>query len=162
AGVATQALAYLAEGGPANLAELHRFLSDTLLLTGEGFAPPREMPAYGVRAGWAERADHAHRVDRADGAERADRADGVNPADREASRRVDGHAGAPAPPPHTPQAARRPAVVRPHDPTTNARLGSAVGLDTTAAAVVLLRAWRAAGYKASAGFAYGDRAGHSV
>ena len=27
-------------GGPDNLRELHRFLSDTVLLTGEGFAPP--------------------------------------------------------------------------------------------------------------------------
>jgi cobaltochelatase CobN len=52
-GVATHALAYLAEGGPDNLRELYRFLSDTLLLTGEGFAPPRQMPAYGVRAGHA-------------------------------------------------------------------------------------------------------------
>jgi cobaltochelatase CobN len=47
-GVVTQALGYLAEGGPENLRELRRFLSDTLLLTGEGFAPPRPMPAYGV------------------------------------------------------------------------------------------------------------------
>ncbi|MEN3540951.1 cobaltochelatase subunit CobN [Microbispora sp. ZYX-F-249] len=50
-GVAAQALAYLAEGGPDNLAELRRFLSDTLLLTGEGFAPPRPAPEYGVRPG---------------------------------------------------------------------------------------------------------------
>ena len=48
AGVAAQALAYLREGGPANLAELARFLSDTLLLTGEGFAPPAALPAHGV------------------------------------------------------------------------------------------------------------------
>jgi cobaltochelatase CobN len=48
AGVATQALAYLAEGGPANLAALHGFLSDTLLLTGDGFAPPVPMPQYGT------------------------------------------------------------------------------------------------------------------
>ena len=41
AGVATEALAYLVEGGPDNLRELARFLSDTVLLTGEGFAPPR-------------------------------------------------------------------------------------------------------------------------
>ena len=47
AGVAAQALAYLREGGPANLAELARFLSDTLLLTGEGFAPPAALPAHG-------------------------------------------------------------------------------------------------------------------
>ncbi|SIR71996.1 cobaltochelatase subunit CobN [Micromonospora avicenniae] len=48
AGVATQALAYLVEGGPENLAQLARFLSDTVLLTGEGFAPPAPTPAYGV------------------------------------------------------------------------------------------------------------------
>jgi cobaltochelatase CobN len=47
AGVATQALAYLREGGPANLASLARFLSDTILLTGEGFEPPVPLPAYG-------------------------------------------------------------------------------------------------------------------
>ncbi|MGK5740945.1 cobaltochelatase subunit CobN [Micromonospora sp. URMC 103] len=48
AGVATQALAYLVEGGPENLAQLAAFLSDTVLLTGEGFAPPAPTPAYGV------------------------------------------------------------------------------------------------------------------
>jgi cobaltochelatase CobN len=48
AGVATQALAYLREGGPANLAQLARFLSDTVLLTGEGFDPPVPLPADGV------------------------------------------------------------------------------------------------------------------
>src|SRR5262245_30651458 len=37
AGVVSEALAYLAEGGVDNLRELHRFLSDTLLMTGEGF-----------------------------------------------------------------------------------------------------------------------------
>ncbi|WP_433650640.1 cobaltochelatase subunit CobN [Micromonospora zamorensis] len=47
-GVVTQALAYLVEGGPDNLAQLARFLSDTVLLTGEGFAPPAPTPAYGV------------------------------------------------------------------------------------------------------------------
>ncbi|MFC8298201.1 cobaltochelatase subunit CobN [Micromonospora orduensis] len=47
-GVATQALAYLVEGGPDNLAQLARFLCDTVLLTGEGFAPPTPTPAYGV------------------------------------------------------------------------------------------------------------------
>ena len=47
-GVATQALAYLVEGGPDNLAALAAFLSDTILLTGEGFPPPRPMPSYGV------------------------------------------------------------------------------------------------------------------
>ncbi|MGD9485162.1 cobaltochelatase subunit CobN [Streptomyces sp. TRM70308] len=49
AGVVAEALRYLVEGGPGNLAELARFLSDTVLLTGEGFAPPASMPEYGVR-----------------------------------------------------------------------------------------------------------------
>jgi cobaltochelatase CobN len=47
-GVAAQALRYLVAGGPANLGELTRFLSDTLLLTGEGFEPPAPTPDYGV------------------------------------------------------------------------------------------------------------------
>lgn len=38
AGIAAEAHAYLAHGGPANLAELGAFLSDTVLLTGHGFA----------------------------------------------------------------------------------------------------------------------------
>ncbi|MFC0037264.1 cobaltochelatase subunit CobN [Actinomadura rayongensis] len=48
AGVAAEAHAYLAHGGPANLRELHRFLSDTVLLTGHGFAPPAATPAWGT------------------------------------------------------------------------------------------------------------------
>ncbi|RKS73776.1 cobaltochelatase CobN [Motilibacter peucedani] len=48
AGVVAESLAYLREGGVANLRELSRFLSDTLLLTGEGFAPPETMPSWGV------------------------------------------------------------------------------------------------------------------
>ncbi len=48
AGVATEALGYLREGGPENLRELARFLSDTVFLTGEGFDPPRPMPGYGL------------------------------------------------------------------------------------------------------------------
>lgn len=47
-GVVTQSLAYLVEGGPDNLGQLARFLSDTVLLTGEGFAAPAPTPAYGV------------------------------------------------------------------------------------------------------------------
>ncbi|MET7299148.1 cobaltochelatase subunit CobN [Embleya sp. NPDC005575] len=47
AGVSAQAHAYLAQGGPANLTQLHRFLSDTLLLTGHGFEPPVEVPSWG-------------------------------------------------------------------------------------------------------------------
>ena len=48
AGVATEALAYLREGGPENVRELARFLSDTVFLTGEGFDPPHPMPPHGL------------------------------------------------------------------------------------------------------------------
>ncbi|MGX5692052.1 cobaltochelatase subunit CobN [Dermacoccus abyssi] len=47
-GVARQAHDYLAQGGATNLASLHAFLSDTLLLTGEGFDPPVTTPSWGV------------------------------------------------------------------------------------------------------------------
>ncbi|GFJ88146.1 hypothetical protein Prum_017880 [Phytohabitans rumicis] len=47
-GVCAEAHAYLAHGGPGNLAELHRFLSDTVLLTGHGFAPPAPTPTWGA------------------------------------------------------------------------------------------------------------------
>jgi cobaltochelatase CobN len=47
AGAVAEALGYLREGGPANFRELAAFLSDTVLLTGEGFAPPETAPAYG-------------------------------------------------------------------------------------------------------------------
>ncbi|MCW2819644.1 MAG: cobN, partial [Marmoricola sp.] len=47
-GVAAEAHRYLAEGGPTNLAQLHAFLSDTVLLTGEGFEAPVTIPAWGV------------------------------------------------------------------------------------------------------------------
>ncbi|GAA5173564.1 cobaltochelatase subunit CobN [Pseudonocardia eucalypti] len=47
AGVCAQAHNYLAHGGPANLTELARFLSDTVLLTGHGFAPPEPTPVWG-------------------------------------------------------------------------------------------------------------------
>ena len=46
-GLATQAHAYLAEGGPANLAQLHAFLGDTVLLTGDGFDEPVVIPEWG-------------------------------------------------------------------------------------------------------------------
>ncbi|TAL12517.1 MAG: cobaltochelatase subunit CobN, partial [Frankiales bacterium] len=49
AGVVADAAAYLREGGSANLRELVAFLSDTVLLTGHGFAPPQVLPAHGVR-----------------------------------------------------------------------------------------------------------------
>ncbi|WP_392466059.1 cobaltochelatase subunit CobN [Arsenicicoccus cauae] len=47
AGVAAQAHAYLAHGGADNLAELASFLSDTVLLTGNGFAQPQAAPSWG-------------------------------------------------------------------------------------------------------------------
>ena len=49
-GVAAEAHRYLAEGGPENLAQLHAFLSDTVLLTGEGFEPPAVLPQWGYAA----------------------------------------------------------------------------------------------------------------
>ncbi|WP_127354398.1 cobaltochelatase subunit CobN [Actinacidiphila soli] len=53
AGVVAEALRYLVEGGPGNLRELARFLSDTVLLTGEGFEPPAPMPDYGTHGSYA-------------------------------------------------------------------------------------------------------------
>ncbi len=50
-GTAAEAHAYLAQGGPANLAHLHAFCSDTVLLTGDVFEPPVVVPAWG----WSER-----------------------------------------------------------------------------------------------------------
>ncbi|HEY6738212.1 MAG TPA: cobaltochelatase subunit CobN, partial [Actinopolymorphaceae bacterium] len=47
-GVCAQAHVYLAEGGAENLRQLHAFLSDTVLLTGEGFDPPVVLPEWGV------------------------------------------------------------------------------------------------------------------
>ncbi|MFS3130772.1 cobaltochelatase subunit CobN [Nocardioides sp. Bht2] len=46
-GTAAEAHRYLAEGGPENLAQLHAFLADTVLLTGVGFEPPAALPAWG-------------------------------------------------------------------------------------------------------------------
>ncbi|MFR9804547.1 cobaltochelatase subunit CobN [Pseudonocardia sp. RS010] len=48
AGVAAEAHTYFAQGGAENLRQLHAFLSDTVLLTGEGFAPPVALPEWGV------------------------------------------------------------------------------------------------------------------
>jgi cobaltochelatase CobN len=49
AGIAAQAHEYLAHGGTGNLLELARFLTDTVLLGGSGFAAPQPAPAWGVR-----------------------------------------------------------------------------------------------------------------
>ncbi|MBB6174510.1 cobaltochelatase CobN [Nocardiopsis mwathae] len=46
-GIAAEAHAYLAHGGPANLEQLARFLSDTVLLTGHGFEAPTPAPTWG-------------------------------------------------------------------------------------------------------------------
>ncbi|MBA8823326.1 cobaltochelatase CobN [Saccharopolyspora lacisalsi] len=46
-GVCAEAHSYLAQGGPDNLTELYGFLSDTVLLTGHGFAPPTPTPTWG-------------------------------------------------------------------------------------------------------------------
>ncbi|MEU1407506.1 cobaltochelatase subunit CobN [Streptomyces sp. NPDC005728] len=46
-GIAAEAHAYLAHGGPANLQQLARFLSDTVLLTGHGFEGPAPAPTWG-------------------------------------------------------------------------------------------------------------------
>jgi cobaltochelatase CobN len=46
-GVVAEAHAYLANGGKDNLRELNHFLADTVLLTGNGFAPPEITPVWG-------------------------------------------------------------------------------------------------------------------
>ncbi|GAB3622457.1 cobaltochelatase subunit CobN [Mariniluteicoccus endophyticus] len=46
--VAAQAHLYLAQGGQENLRNVHAFLSDTVLLTGDGFEPVAEQPLWGV------------------------------------------------------------------------------------------------------------------
>jgi cobaltochelatase CobN len=47
-GIVAEAHDYLANGGPANLAQLHRFLSDSILLTGFGFDSPAATPSWGL------------------------------------------------------------------------------------------------------------------
>ena len=47
-GVVSDAAGYLREGGVDNVRELVAFLSDTVLLTGHGFAAPVQLPSYGV------------------------------------------------------------------------------------------------------------------
>ena len=48
AGVALEAHVYFAQGGVENMVNLHAFLSDTLLMTGFGFARPVATPTWGV------------------------------------------------------------------------------------------------------------------
>jgi cobaltochelatase CobN len=54
-GIVAEAHAYLAQGGPGNLGEMARFLSDAIALTGEGFEPPIATPTWGL----LERVDQA-------------------------------------------------------------------------------------------------------
>lgn len=46
-GMVTEAATYWTAGGPANLAQLLRFVADTALLHGFGFEPPSEIPLTG-------------------------------------------------------------------------------------------------------------------
>ncbi|HUM00321.1 MAG TPA: cobaltochelatase subunit CobN, partial [Mycobacterium sp.] len=48
AGIAVQTHLYLAHGGIVNLRQLHAFLSDTVWMTGYGFAPPVSSANWGV------------------------------------------------------------------------------------------------------------------
>jgi cobaltochelatase CobN len=66
ADVMQSADAYLTLGGVQNFAELFRFLSDRLMLTGYGYAPPTPMPEHGIYlpeveeatlADWEQQAD---------------------------------------------------------------------------------------------------------
>ncbi len=58
AGIAAQAHAYLAAGGPGNVEACLRFLSDAITLTGFGFDPPAEIPKAGIfEAGTTARRD---------------------------------------------------------------------------------------------------------
>jgi cobaltochelatase CobN len=47
-GIVAEAHAYLAHGGPENLTQLARFLSDAIALTGDGFEPPVATPTWGL------------------------------------------------------------------------------------------------------------------
>ncbi|KHL19338.1 cobaltochelatase CobN [Mumia flava] len=94
-GVAAQAHAYLAHGGPANLAQLHGFLSDTVLLTGVGFEPPEALPTWG----WLERDGSAERDPSVEPVETSASTSGLDASDREPYRvgilvyRAHAHAG---------------------------------------------------------------------
>ncbi|MET0900870.1 MAG: cobaltochelatase subunit CobN [Mycobacterium sp.] len=48
AGIAVQTHVYLAQGGTDNFANLYAFLSDTVLMTGFGFAAPETIPDWGI------------------------------------------------------------------------------------------------------------------
>ncbi|MBW3574543.1 MAG: cobaltochelatase subunit CobN [Actinobacteria bacterium] len=63
-GVASEAHRYLAAGGPANVAQLLRFLSDTVAMTGLGFNPPAPVADVGVWDGAGLGAGVERRPDR--------------------------------------------------------------------------------------------------
>ncbi|MHB8450444.1 MAG: cobaltochelatase subunit CobN, partial [Mycobacteriales bacterium] len=83
-------------------------------------------------------------------------------ADPERAARLAGLAVAHARLRHTPVADRRVAVVLSSYPTRHARVGNAVGLDTPASAVVLLRTLREAGYTVGEFPEDGDALVHSL
>ena len=69
AGAVAQAGEYLRHGDVENVEQLLRFLADTFLLEGHGFAPPRELPDLGVYVAGVgdvsiEEAVRGHDVDR--------------------------------------------------------------------------------------------------
>jgi cobaltochelatase CobN len=57
-GIVAEAHAYLAHGGPDNLLQLARFLSDAIALTGEGFEPPAATPTWGILERSEKQAPH--------------------------------------------------------------------------------------------------------
>ena len=61
AGIVAETHRYLAAGGASNIAQMLRFVSDTVLLTGHGFAPPAALPRHGVWRGAGVGADPARR-----------------------------------------------------------------------------------------------------
>jgi cobaltochelatase CobN len=61
-GVVAEAHAYLAHGGPQNLLQLARFLSDAIALTGEGFEPPAPTPTWGVLERPGPRPPHGPKI----------------------------------------------------------------------------------------------------
>jgi cobaltochelatase CobN len=94
AGVAAEAHTYLAQGGPANLGQLHAFLSDTLLFTGQGFDPPVELPSWGA---FERVARDGRRARRRRPLLPGPAARGQHRLRRGALRRAGGRRGAPAP-----------------------------------------------------------------
>jgi cobaltochelatase CobN len=83
-------------------------------------------------------------------------------ADPERAARLAGLAGRLATLRRTPAAQRRVALVLSSYPTKHSRVGNAVGLDTPASAIALLRAMRAAGYSVVEEHADGDELVHAL